>query len=137
MLAEDLVWLGFLQFVSYIKTIPPHEKLFAAGKSGPNATVNLFFLGLSWPWVGEFVGFIIFICFPTQQNFGKSQTPYANGPCISVQSGRYLTNSIRKYALDPKFFSNDFRSQWLRKPPPPPVREIQWLGLQKCQPLPA
>ena len=30
---------------------------------------NLFFLGLSWPWVGEFDGFIvILICFPTQHN---------------------------------------------------------------------
>ena len=39
-------------------------------KSGPNATFNLFF-----PWVGGFVGFIIiFTCFPTQQNFGKSQS---------------------------------------------------------------
>ena len=45
------------------------------GKSGPNATCNLFFLGLRWPWVGEFVGFIILrssiylvLCFPTQQN---------------------------------------------------------------------
>ena len=27
----------------------------------------LIFLGLGWPWVGEFVGFIVmFICFPTQ-----------------------------------------------------------------------
>ena len=34
-----------------------------------NATFNLFFLGLGWPWVGEFVGFIlIFTCFPTQHN---------------------------------------------------------------------
>ena len=28
-----------------------------------------FFLGLGWPWVGEFDGFIIIVtCFPTQQN---------------------------------------------------------------------
>ena len=27
--------------------------------SGPNATFNLLFLGLGWPWVGEFVGFMI------------------------------------------------------------------------------
>ena len=27
-------------------------------KTSPNATFNLFFLGLGWPWVGEFVGFI-------------------------------------------------------------------------------
>ena len=55
---------------SYIKLIPIHEKIFAVGKSGPsNATFNLVSLGLGWPWVGEFVGFIIiFIHFPTQQN---------------------------------------------------------------------
>ena len=48
------------------------------GKSGPNATFNLFFPGLGWPWIGEFVGFtIMFICFPTEQNLvnRKSQTP--------------------------------------------------------------
>ena len=46
------------------------------GKTGPNATFNLFFLRLGWPWVGEFVGFItIFICVPTQHKFGISQTP--------------------------------------------------------------
>ena len=33
----------------------PRKKIFAVGKSGPKATFNLFFLGLGWPWVGEFV----------------------------------------------------------------------------------
>ena len=74
--AEDLVALGFLRSVSYIKSIPTHEKLFAAGKCGPNAMV----LGLlGWPWVGVFVGFIVILsCFPTQQYlvyFKVSQTP--------------------------------------------------------------
>ena len=33
---------------------------------------HLFFLGLDWPWVGEFVGFIVILyVFPTQQNFCK------------------------------------------------------------------
>ena len=69
MFAEFLVGLGFLHSVSYIQPIATHEKLFAVGKSGPNATFNLIFLGLGWPWVGEFVGFmIIFICFPIQKN---------------------------------------------------------------------
>ena len=69
MFAKNLVGLGFLSSVFYIKSIPTHAKLFAVGKSGPNASCNLFFLGLGWPWVGEFVGFIIiFICFRTQQN---------------------------------------------------------------------
>ena len=37
---------------------------------------NLIFLGLGWPWVGEFVGFIIiFTCFPTQQNLVYRKRP--------------------------------------------------------------
>ena len=40
------------------------------GKSGPNAALNVVFLGLGWPWVGEFVDFILIVIyiFPTQQN---------------------------------------------------------------------
>ena len=57
--AENLVGLGFLWSASYRKPIPTHEKLFAEGKTASNATFNLIFLGLGWPWVGEFVGFII------------------------------------------------------------------------------
>ena len=34
--AENLVVLGFLQSVSYTKSIPTHEKSFAVWKSGPN-----------------------------------------------------------------------------------------------------
>ena len=65
-----LGWVRFLVVCfSYIKPIPTHETSFAVGKSGPNATLNLFFVGLGWPWAGEFVGFItIFTCLPTQQN---------------------------------------------------------------------
>ena len=38
--------LGFLQSVSYIKPIPTHEKIFAVGKSGPNAAfVNIYGVG--------------------------------------------------------------------------------------------
>ena len=59
MFAENLVGLGFLQSVSYIKSIPAHEKIFSVGKSGPKAAFNLIFLGLGWPRVGEFVGFTI------------------------------------------------------------------------------
>ena len=50
--AENLVRLGFLQSVSYIKPILTLQKLLAVGKSGPNATFNLFFLG----WVGLGLG---------------------------------------------------------------------------------
>ena len=76
MFEENLVGLGLLWSVSYVKPIPSHEKIFAVGKSGSYATFNLVFLGLGWPWVGEFVGFVrIFTCFSNPTEFGKSQTP--------------------------------------------------------------
>ena len=50
---DNLVGLGFLWSVSYIKPIPNHGKIFCCGeKSGANATFDQFFLGLGWPWVG-------------------------------------------------------------------------------------
>ena len=39
-----------------------------------NATFNLFFLGLGWHWVGEFVGFILIFSwymFSNPTEFGK------------------------------------------------------------------
>ena len=56
-LRRILVGLGFLWSVSCIKSIPTLEKSFAVRKSGPDATFNLLFLGLGWPWVGGFVCF--------------------------------------------------------------------------------
>ena len=57
-------WVRFLVVLFPIKkTIPTREKLFTVGKSGPT------FLGLGWPWVGEFAGFIVtFTRVPTQHN---------------------------------------------------------------------
>ena len=53
MFVENLIGLGFLESVSYKKQIPTHEKLFAVGKRGPNATaVTLFFLALGWVGLG-------------------------------------------------------------------------------------
>ena len=68
--AENLAGLGFLQSVLLYKTDPNPRKVHFCGKKWPpNATFNLVFLGLGWPWAGEFIGFIIFcLCFPTQQN---------------------------------------------------------------------
>ena len=52
-LCPEFGWVRFLLdfFVCtpYMKSIPTHEKLFAVGNSGPNATFNLIFLGLGWP----------------------------------------------------------------------------------------
>ena len=71
-LAENLVGLGFLQSVSYIKSILNQRKNICCGKKKwPEMLLSAcFFLGLGWPWVGEFVGFMMtFICFPTQQHW--------------------------------------------------------------------
>ena len=44
--AENLVGLSFLWSVSYMKSIPTHGKIFAVGKSGPNAAfVNIYGVG--------------------------------------------------------------------------------------------
>ena len=43
--ADNSVGLGFLSSISYVKPIPTHKKIFAVGKSGPNAAFNLVFLG--------------------------------------------------------------------------------------------
>ena len=63
-------WVGFRVVCFLYKTDPnPNPKFIAVGKSAPSATFHLIFLGLGWPWVGEFAGsIIIFICFPTQQS---------------------------------------------------------------------
>ena len=62
------------------KTNPKPRKIIAVGKSGANATFNLVFLGLGWPWVGELVGFIVIFytyVFPTQQNLANHKHPFA------------------------------------------------------------
>ena len=62
--------VGFLAVCFLRMKNPTPRKMFALGKSGPNATFNLIFLGLGWPWVGNLVGFITtFICYPIQQDF--------------------------------------------------------------------
>ena len=68
--ADNLVGLAFLYSISYIKSISTHEKIFAVGKKvAQMPLLTYFFVGLGWPCVGEFDGFIIiFTCFPTQQN---------------------------------------------------------------------
>ena len=82
---EDLVRLGFLYVVCFqsrkVKPIPTRDKLFAVGKRRPKCHFFTFFFGgLGWPWVGEFVGFMImFLCFPTQQNLVNRKHPIYRG----------------------------------------------------------
>ena len=66
-LAENLVGLGFLQPVSYIKSIPTHEKTSAVGKSGPNATFKP-----NFSWVGLALGGGVS---SVSEQFGKLQAP--------------------------------------------------------------
>ena len=48
----------------------------------PKCHFNLIFLGLGWPRVGEFVGFIIiFYMFSSRTEFGKSPTPHHLARC--------------------------------------------------------
>ena len=77
MLAENLVsWVRLVTCFLH-EILPTHEKMFAVGKSGPNATFKIVLLGLGWPWVGEFVGFIIiFTCFPIQLNSVIRKHPF-------------------------------------------------------------
>ena len=67
MFAENLFGLGFLVVCFLCKINPnPRKNINYLAKSGPSATFNLrvTFLGLGWPWVGEFAGFILIcICF--------------------------------------------------------------------------
>ena len=52
---------------------------------------NLFVLGLGWPWVGEFVGFIIMFIrlFPNQHNLIYRNHPTARTALISCFSSWY------------------------------------------------
>ena len=77
MFTENLVGLGFLQSVSYIKLILTHGLLFALGKSGPNATFTLFFswVGLALGWGVRRFHYHIYM-FPNPTEFGILQTPY-------------------------------------------------------------
>ena len=72
-----MVGLGFLQSVSYVKINPSSRKhICCREKVAEMPRLRLIFLGLSWPWVGEFVGFIIiFKCFSAQHNLVNRKHP--------------------------------------------------------------
>ena len=57
--AVNLIGFGFFWSVSYMKSIPNPRKTVCCGKTWHKCHFDLIFLGLGWPWVGEFVGFII------------------------------------------------------------------------------
>ena len=85
-------WLGWVSrsLLPEKKQIPPHEKSFCCGKKWPKFHVffsSYFFLGLGWPWVGEFVGFIIVISFPTHHNLVNRMHPNTRIPTKVILDG--------------------------------------------------
>ena len=62
-------WVRFLVVYFPYKTNLDPRKMICCGKKWPNATFNLIFLGLGWPWVREFVGFIIFFMLSNPTEF--------------------------------------------------------------------
>ena len=122
MFAENFVglgWVGFLVVCSlYIKSIPTHGKLYAVGKKWPKCYFhNLFFLGLLWPWVGQFVGFIIILtCFPTQHNLVNRKTPYY--PIPTVVPWNYPISIIRVFGILKHYYKKPTNSPTQGQPNP-------------------
>ena len=70
------------------------------GKKWPKMPLfNLIFIGLSWPWIGEFIGFnniIYFWClFSNRTECGKSQISY----WYSVRKGGWVEENHKKIVL--------------------------------------
>ena len=84
------------------------------GKRGPKATVNLFFLGLGWPWVGEFVGLIlIFVSFPTQQDMVYRKHPSRRSLVFTWYSS---TTSVKMQRLQKYIFGGYIPNQYETEP---------------------
>ena len=75
--AVPLVFVRFLVVCFLYITNANPRKVICCGKKWPKMPLfNLFFLGLGWPWVGEFDDFIIiFILLPTQHNVLNRKHP--------------------------------------------------------------
>ena len=62
-------WVRFLAVCFSYKTNPNPRKTICCGKKVAQMPLwAYFFLGLGWPWVGEFDGFIIIIIYVSQPN---------------------------------------------------------------------
>ena len=72
----------------------------------PLLTYSFSWVGLGWPWVGEFVGFItIFICFPTQPNLVKRKHPNiaVRGYAPIRLHGVITAVNLRTYTVTPQY----------------------------------
>ena len=104
-------WVGFLLVCFRHKTNPNPRKIICCGEKVAQMPLqNLFFLRLGWPWVGEFVGFIItYTCFPTQHNLVNRKHPITGGH--SNQDPPYKQKPIYYH-----FFANHIWSLLLCSP---------------------
>ena len=78
---ENLVGLGLLvvYFLYEINPDPRRKKMLWEKVVQLFVTFNLIFLGLGWPWVGEFVGFVVIFMFLNPTELGKSHNIVRNG----------------------------------------------------------
>ena len=88
--AENFGWVRFVVVRFLYKTNPnPPKNICCGQKSGPRATFNPVFLGLGWPWVGEFVGFIIiFYLFSNPTEFRTSENTIKHTTSYKLQLQR-------------------------------------------------
>ena len=74
------MWLGWASCSLFptLNQSQPTKKRFLWEKVTQMPLLTYYFLRLGWPWVGEFVGFMIIVtCFPTQQNLVYRKHPIA------------------------------------------------------------
>ena len=76
-----LGWVSCSLFFLYKTDPDPRKKYLLWEKRGLNATFwpNFSWVGLALGWRVRRFHHDIYICFPTQQKCGKSQTPYYRG----------------------------------------------------------
>ena len=81
------IWFGlsFLVVCFLYKTSPNPRKTIFCGDKVAQMPLSTYFswVGLGWPCIGGFVGFIIiFLCFPTQQKLVNRKHPVVSAVCL-------------------------------------------------------
>ena len=76
----EFCWVEFLAVCFLCKTNPNPRTNICCGTKvafvSQTPLFTYFFLGLGWPWVGEFDGFVTIVaCFPTHQNLVNRKHP--------------------------------------------------------------
>ena len=96
-----LVWVSCSLFL-YINRSQLTKNRLLWEKSCLNATFNLIFLVLGWPWVGDLVGFMtMFTCFPTEHILVIANTLLL-GPSLDLFQ-RYIPESRKRFPYSPRF----------------------------------